>query len=167
MKKTHWFRMIFILSLLGNVVLAFYIHYKNEADRQILEQVAFRSIQTNLVQLEGAIAYQNDHGWEQPSHVTEKLDDVREGVGLALEIGSYTPALDQEKEHLLWRLYNHLTSFKTDSGFPNATLSDRERDELIALGDHLRSAGWGMNMGYGSGWEEFEAKVRKLITPVH
>lgn len=35
--------------------------------------------------------------------------------------------------------------------------------DYIDLGEKLRSAGWGMKIGYGSSWDEFERKAKKII----
>jgi hypothetical protein len=164
MKKLNWLKSIFGISLLGNVILMFFLMHKNEIDKQTLERIAFNGIQSNLVQLEGSINYQIDTGWSNQSHVTEKLEDVIEGIGLAFEIGNRSGALDKEKEQLLWELHGYLSKFKADSGFPNVILNDKERDDFIKLGKNLRSSGWGMNLGYGSGWSDFEQKTRKLLS---
>lgn len=164
MKKLNWFKCIFGISLIGNLILTLFLNHKNEIDKQTLEQVAVYGIQSNLVQLEGSIKYQIDTDWSNQSHVTEKLEDVIEGVGLAFEIGNRSRALDKEKEKLLWELHGYLSKFKEGSGYPNVILNDKERDDFIKLGKNLRSSGWGMGLGYGSGWRGFEQKTRKLVS---
>ncbi|RED51642.1 hypothetical protein [Cohnella lupini] len=164
MKKRNWFKSIIGISLLGNLILVFFLFHKNEVDKQILEQIAFIGIQSNLVQLEGSIYYQIDTGWSNQSHVTEKLEDVIEGISLAFEIGKRSGALDKEKENLLWELHGYLIKFKTESGYPNVVLNDKDLDDFINLGKKLRSSGWGMNLGYGSGWSDFEQKTRTLLS---
>jgi hypothetical protein len=163
MKNLNWIKIIFGISLLGNLILAFFLNNKNEIAKQTLEQIAFKGIQSNFVQLEGSIKYQKDNGWTNQSHVTEKLEDVLEGIGLAFEIGNRSGALNKEKENLLWELNDYLSDFKADSGVPNVVLNDKEHDDFIKLGENLHSSGWGMNLGYGSGWNDFEQKTRKLI----
>ncbi len=128
-----------------------------------LQQVSFYSIQSNLVQLEGAIAYQNENGWGSEHHVIEKLDDVMEGIGVTYSVGSHSGVLNKEKEQVLWRLQDYLDDFVQDSGYPNVTLNEEERGKFIKLGEHLRSVGWGMNRGYSGSWESLEQKTMDLI----
>ncbi|WP_308639660.1 hypothetical protein [Paenibacillus silvisoli] len=162
-KHKRLVKFVFGISIIGNVIFGLFLYQKNGNDQQTLEQVVFNGIQSNLVQLEGAITYQHDHGWSNPSHVTEKLSDVMEGIGLAFEIGKRSGALNKDKENLLWDLHRYLIGFKADSGYPNVTLSDDEREDYVELGENLRLSGWGMNLGYGSGWLDFEQKTRKLL----
>ncbi|KRE99426.1 hypothetical protein ASG89_28105 [Paenibacillus sp. Soil766] len=163
MKNNKWLNIIFAISILGNFLLAFFLNNKNESDRQTMEQIAFRGIQSNFIQLEGSITYQMETGWGNQSYVTEKLEDVMEGIGLIIEIGNRSGALNKDNENLLRELQDYLSDYKEDTGFPNAVLSDKERDDFIKLAEKLRSSGWGMNLGYGSSWKDFEQKTRKLL----
>ncbi|QYR19640.1 hypothetical protein KZ483_17260 [Paenibacillus sp. sptzw28] len=152
-----------LASILVNVLLIFIYINKKDINTQVLDQVIFKGIQSNLIQLEGAIKYQMETEWKNEFHVTEKLDDVVDGVGLAFEVAERTGQLNYEVQVTLWQLYNFLIKYKQDTGFPNTELTEQERKEYIELASRLRSAGWGLNIDHQSGWDSFKEKLNDLL----
>ncbi|WP_402877159.1 hypothetical protein [Paenibacillus illinoisensis] len=79
MKKSDWFKVILIFSLLGN--LAFFQNHERAGRKQeIKNELLNSSIYRDLAQLEETIQYQIEHNWQNETLVTEKLDDAIDSI---------------------------------------------------------------------------------------
>lgn len=162
-KTKQYTKLLLIGSIILNIAFGIYIYAKHDQGKHALESVVFHGVQQNIVELEMSIAYQNDHGWTTPSSVTEKLDDVLEGIAIAIVSGQLSHALSKEQEVLLRDLRRFFNKLPQDSGFPNKVLDDLEINSFKHLQQSLKDAGWSSGSGYSSDWGSFNEKAKKLI----
>ncbi|MBD7969278.1 hypothetical protein H9647_14480 [Paenibacillus sp. Sa2BVA9] len=158
MKKTDWIKIILVVSLLGNVAL--FKNQERDNRRQELKYELLNSaIYRDLGQLETTIQYQVDNNWENEALVTQKLDDAIDSVIL-----NHAMEGDDNKEDLLWSLYEYLNEFKYGDEISGVSLNDNQRADYIYLGERLRSSGWMYNVGYDRNWNNFASKIEDLVT---
>lgn len=149
------------VSIVINCVLIMYVFWKESHLREIYSGLSF-GLQGDLVQLESTITYQMHNKWNDENTVLEKIEDVTEGIHQLMVTGKNTGMITNSQENDLWTLYKYFANFPTFTGFPNTKLDKDGINELIQLGDDLRSAGWGTNVGYSGDWESFSMKVKDL-----
>lgn len=152
---------IIVVSIVINCFLITYVFWKESHLREIYSGLSF-GLQGDLVQLENTITYQMNNKWHDENTVLEKIEDVTEGINQLMVTGKNAGIITKSQENDLWTLYRYFANFPTFTGFPNTTLDNGEINMLIQLGDDLRSAGWGANVGYSSDWESFSMKVKDL-----
>ncbi|MFS0871974.1 hypothetical protein [Paenibacillus xylanilyticus] len=152
---------IIVISVLFNIVLITFVFWKESHQQEMYSNLSF-GLQNDLVQLESAIDYQNNNKWNDDNLVLEKIEDVREGINQLMVTGKNAGMITKSQENDLWTLYRYFAGFPTYTGFPNTKLENNEINELIRLRDDLRSAGWGMNLGYSSDWASFSMKIEDL-----
>jgi hypothetical protein len=163
MKRKNWF---LALSIVINIVLIGYMYLKGSQLNNAYSQSTSR-LQSDLVQLEGAIGYQIENDWQEGHTVIEKIEDVRESINEAMVTGKNIGLLSKAHENDLWQLYTYFSKYPTYTGFPNTNLDNTEINELVELRDDLRSAGWGLNIGYSSDWDSLSEKILALIDGGH
>ncbi|MCM3206257.1 hypothetical protein [Paenibacillus illinoisensis] len=149
------------VSIVINCVLITYVFWKESHLREIYSGLSF-GLQGDLVQLESTITYQMNNKWNDENTVLEKIEDVTEGIHQLMVTGKNTGMITNSQENDLWTLYKYFAKFPTFTGFPNTKLDKDGINELTQLGDDLRSAGWGTNVGYSGDWESFSIKVKDL-----
>ncbi|MBY0217125.1 hypothetical protein [Paenibacillus illinoisensis] len=152
---------IIVVSIVINCVLIMYVFWKESHLREIYSGLSF-GLQGDLVQLESTITYQMNNKWNDENTVLEKIEDVTEGINQLMVTGKNAGIITNSQENDLWTLYKYFANFPTFTGFPNTKLDKDGINELIQLGDDLRSAGWGTNVGYSGDWESFTMKVKDL-----
>ncbi|WP_454190924.1 hypothetical protein [Paenibacillus sp. Marseille-Q7038] len=158
MKKTDWIKIILVVSLIGNVT--FFMNQEGDNRKQELKYELLNSaIYRDIGQLEATIQYQLDNNWENEALVTQKLDDAIDSIIL-----NHAMEGDNNKEILLWRLYEYLNEFKYDEESLDVSLNDEQRADYIHLGERLRSSGWIYNVGYDTSWDNFASKIKDLVT---
>jgi len=153
---------IFIFMLLIIILLISYMIMKENHLKGVYSNQSFR-LQSDLVQLEGSIDYQIKNGWNNVDSVIEKIEDIREVINHLMVLGKDLGLITSQQEDDLWKLYKYFSNYPTYSGYPNTELDNKEIDKLIQLQENLRSAGWGMNIGYSSDWTSFSEKIDELI----
>lgn len=153
---------IIIISVLVNVVLFTYVYLKVNHLKNAYSNISF-GLQGDLVQLENAIDYEIKNNWKEENTVIEKIEDIREGINYLMVTGKDSGIITKTQENDLWKLYRYFLNYPTYTGFPNTKLDNNKIKELIELRDDLRSAGWGMNLGYHSDWNSFSMKINALI----
>lgn len=157
MKKSDWFKVILIFSLLGN--LAFFQNHERAGRKQeIKNELMNSSIYRDLAQLEEAIQYQIDHNWQNETLVTEKLDDALDSILLNLGMEE-----DNNKDDTFRELLEYLDQFNYSEELFDVSLNEEQRASFIDLGEKLRSNGWSFEKGFDLKWEVFESKVKGLI----
>ncbi|WP_416294525.1 hypothetical protein ACM7Q1_27030 [Paenibacillus illinoisensis] len=149
------------VSIVINCVLITYVFWKESHLREIYSGLSF-GLQGDLVQLESTITYQMNNKWNDENTVLEKIEDVTEGIHQLMVTGKNTGMITNSQENDLWTLYEYFANFPKFTGFPNTKLDNDGINELIQLGEDLRSAGWGTNVGYSGDWESFSMKVKDL-----
>ncbi|MGF9698502.1 hypothetical protein [Paenibacillus sp. MABNR03] len=152
---------IIVISVLFNIILITYVLLKESHLKDVYSNLSF-GLQNDLVQLESAMDYQNNNKWNDENVVLEKIEDVREGINQLMVTGINVGMITKSQENDLWTLYRHFANFPTYTGFPNTKLENNDINELIRLRDDLRSAGWGMDLGYSSDWASFSMKIEDL-----
>lgn len=155
-------KMAIIISVIASVLLVayFYLKINHAADAYANLTTA---LQSDIVQLEGAIDYQIENNWHDQNNVIEKIEDVRESINYLMVTGKNLGIISQRQEEDLWKLERFFVKYPTYTGFPNMELSEQEIKQLIELKDKLRYAGWGMNIGYGSDWSSLSQKTALLL----
>lgn len=157
MKKSDWFKVILIFSLLGN--LAFFQNHERAGRKQeIKNELLNSSIYRDLAQLEETIQYQIEHNWQNETLVTEKLDDAIDSIIL-----NHGMEEDNNKDDTFWELFEYLDQFKYSEELFDVSLNDEQRANFIFLGEKLRSNGWSFEKGVDLKWDVFESKVKGLI----
>lgn len=158
-----------ILTLIGilattSILLAFENHNQKERLITVKHELPLSQIQWDLVQLEGAIAYQMENQWKQPSHVREKVGDVLQDIIVILQVDNGIRVLtEQEKVHLD-RFHMKLSDYPKDNMVePSNELSQTEIDQLIQLRKALRDVEWGVGFSNSGLWDSFMGKLTKLI----
>lgn len=152
---------IIVVSIVINCVLIMYVFWKESHLREIYSGLSF-GLQGDLVQLESTITYQMNNKWNDENTVLEKIEDVTEGINQLMVTGKNAGIITNSQENDLWTLYKYFANFPAFTGFPNTKLDNDGINELIQLGEDLRSAGWGTNVGYSGDWESFSMKVKDL-----
>lgn len=153
---------VLLISILTNIILITYINMRNNQIDDTLSSLTF-NIQSDLVQLEGAIDYQVTNKWKDGNFVIEKIEDVMEGINYIMRTGKDSGSITKQQEQELWSLHRFLSHYPGYTGFPNTLLNSNQRRELEELGNKLKTAGWGMNIGYSGGWESFSESLKILI----
>lgn len=153
---------VLILSIAINVLFVAYLYLKANHITGVYSSLS-SAVQTDLVQLEGAIEYQMANEWKEEYYVIEKLDDVIESIHSLFRTGKDMGVISKSQEDDLWKLYRYLLAYPQHSGFPNNQLTDQEINELIQLKDNLNAAGWEMNKGFVGSWESFSDKINVLV----
>lgn len=152
---------IIVVSIVFNIILITYVFWRENHLREIHSGLSF-GLQGDLVQLESTIDYQMNNKWNDENMVLEKIEDITEGINQLMVTGKDAGMITKSQENDLWTLYRYFANFPTFTGFPNTKLDNDGINELIELGDDLRSAGWGTNLGYSSDWESFSMKIKDL-----
>ena len=143
------------------------VNENNKLERR-LESVKhllpFSQIQWDLVQLEGAIAYQIENQWSQPSHVREKLGDVIQDIMVILEVTQGMNVLSKQEKDSLDIFYRKLSDYPADNMVkPTNELSQDEIDKLKQLRQALRDVEWGVGFSNTQHWDSFMDKLMKLL----
>lgn len=159
--------LILSISVCLNFLSVFYINIEKNKMKELFSDVVFWGIQQNLVELEMAIWYQNDHEWSNPYVVLEKLDVVLQTISIAEMIGKNTSAVSKKQEIILRDLYYFLNKLPKGSSFPNKNLIESEIEQFKALQKALRSAGWSSNTNYSSDWNSFYNSAKELLNSNH
>ncbi|WP_010275569.1 hypothetical protein [Paenibacillus senegalensis] len=154
-----YFIIILLVVNIGAVSILIYQHHRLN---EVISDMGFRMVSSNLVQLEGAIMYQMQNNWSEPDHVIEKVEDVIEGLDMTRRAADRVNKLSKEDNEVLSRLIRYFETFPAYSGFPNHSMDEEEITAFEKLRENLREAGWGMNMSYTSGWNELIEKAYKL-----
>jgi len=157
MKKSDWFKVILILSLLGNLAF-FQSHERAGRKQEIKNELLNSSIYRDLAQLEERIQYQIDHNWQNETLVTEKLDDALDSILL-----NHGMEEDNNKDDTFLELLEYLDKFSYNGELFDVSLNDEQRANFIYLGEKLRSNGWSFEKGFDLKWDVFESKVKALI----
>lgn len=153
---------IFIFFIFIIILLISYMILKENHSKDVYSNQSF-GLQNDLVQLEGSIDYQIKNGWNDVDSVIEKIEDIREDINRLMVLGKDLGLITSQQEDDLWNLDKYFSNYPTYSGYPNTILDNNEIDKLTQLQEDLRSAGWGMNIGYSSGWTSFSKKIDELI----
>jgi hypothetical protein len=150
------------MSVLVNIVLFTYVYLKGNQINNAYFNLSF-GLQGDLVQLESTLDYQIKNNWKDENTVLEKIEDIREGINYLMITGKDSGIISKNQEDDLWKLYRYFSKYPTYTGFPNTELKINQIEELTELRDDLRSAGWGMNLGYHGDWTSFSKKLNALI----
>lgn len=124
----------------------------------------FSQIQYDLVQLEGAIAYQMQAQWKEPAHVREKVGDVMQDIMVLMEVNAAIDMMSQQEKQDIQYFYNRILDYPRDNLVePSNEISAAEQKELIHLREALKDAGWGIGLGNQAHWDSFIEKLRVLL----
>ncbi|CAM3484377.1 hypothetical protein PALU110988_24930 [Paenibacillus lupini] len=156
MKKEDWIIVILVVSLIGNVALLIDHRHVNK-DQELKHELFYANIWRDLSQLEVTIQYQIDNNWSNETLITQKLDDAIDSIILDTAMEN-----DDDKEDILWKLYEYMEEFRFDGDTLDVSLNDKQRTDYINLGKKLRSSGWTFNAAYDMSWSTIKSKVEDL-----
>ncbi|MDQ0913882.1 hypothetical protein [Paenibacillus sp. V4I5] len=157
---------ISILTFVSILVVNENYKLKERAD-SVKHSITLSQIQWDLVQLEGAIAYQIEIHWILPSHVSEKVGDVLQDIMVIREVNSGISVLSKKDEEYLDSLYHRLSDYSHDNMVePLNELSQNEIEKLIKLRRALRDVGWGVGYSNSGHWDSFIEKLIKLLPQI-
>lgn len=154
---------ICLLLVLVIVALIFF-KYQRERLNEVKSEMGSRMIIGNIIQLEGAIWFQKENDWNEPSHVIEKVEDVIEGIYMTRSVAERKNTLSDEEDEILLGLIRFFERYPSYSGFPNHEINEKETVAFENLRELFREVGWGMNLGYSSSWDELKEKSTRLIS---
>lgn len=164
MKKRVLFLMTIVIVFIGFIVfLGTTKIYNNKLDTAYYS-LKFRNIEFNLVELEGAIQFQKNNNWTNPFAVTEKVQDIIEGINITLIVSKDMGNLTKENEDALIRLLNIISKYDKYGDFPDGIkmFNTQDENDFIKLGNDLRKVSWGMNLSFGKNDNEFKEAVNNL-----
>lgn len=137
----------------------------------VKEQVVLTEVQTNLVKLEGLIAYQVGDNWSEPNLVTTKLSDVLNGIWLGMTIGEQLETLSKGDKKILENLYFKLKQYPNDELYSFPNLTEEDKQNFKDLQGILREVGLGLNITIESNMNYFmsqaEALSKKIESPLN
>lgn len=161
MKKKVLFLMIIFIGLIS--FLRTTKVYNDRLDN-VYSSLKFRNIEFNLVELEGAIQFQKDNNWTNSFAVTEKVQDVIEGINITLIVSKDMGNLTKENEDTLILLLRIISKYDKYGDFPDGIkiFTTQDKEDFSKLGDELRKVSWGMNLTFGKNDAEFKDAVSNL-----
>lgn len=162
MKRKYLLSIVILVIIV--IVFSIQIYNRNIQAHTVMSEVGFRNITYNIIQLEGAIAFQMDNNWDEPSNVIEKVEDVVEGIFLTQKVGNDLRRLSTKDEEILVRLKHYFEMLPEYSGFPNHEISEYEIRSFEELRRNLRDIGWGYNISYSNSWNELIEKANHLMS---
>ena len=137
----------------------------------VKEQVVVTEVQSNLVQLEGLIAYQVGDDWSEPNLVTTKLGDILNGIWLGMTTGEQLGTLSKGDKKILESLYFKLQQYPNDELYSFANLTEEDKQNFKDLREMLREVGLGLNITYSPDMDFFmsqaEALSEKIKSPLN
>ena len=161
MKKIVLFLMVIIIGAI--VFLVTSKIYNNNLETAYYS-LKFRNIEFNLVDLEGAIKFQEDNNWTNSYDVTEKVDDVIEGINITLIVSKDMGNLTKENENTLNLLRDIISEYDKYGDYPDSSesVSTQDKDAFNKLADDLNKVNWGIGFNYGKDDKEFKVAVNNL-----
>ena len=161
MKKIVLFLMVIIIGAI--VFLVTSKIYNNNLETAYYS-LKFRNIEFNLVELEGAIEFQEDNNWTNSFAVTEKVQDVIEGINITLIVSKEMGYLTEENEDVLNRLLKIISKYDKYGDFPNESkmFNMEDKNAFSKLGNDLKKVSWGMDSSFGKNDNEFKEAINNL-----
>jgi hypothetical protein len=155
-------KMHFIGSIVMNIVLISAVIWGYLKIDLALENLFFKEVQENLVELEGVIANQKENNWSEPQVVINQLDDVLNGLNAGIHTGNHSGWISNEEKQLLESLYSKLSQYPHNEIYevPELTKLDRKHFEELQL--KLKEAGLGLNITIENDWNTFIEKCKLL-----
>ncbi|SFM21820.1 hypothetical protein [Salibacterium qingdaonense] len=143
-QKRHIITALAVMIVVVSLVGAGHVYLKLKAsEKQLYAEV----VQSNLIELEGAISNQKEAGWNDPSMVAREMNEALNGL-------MYVQQLDiterGEKENLK-RLYAVLSSYPHDMQYESAEVTTQDQKDWEALQGTLRENGFGLQLQSDSG----------------
>lgn len=151
-----------IVSIALSALLIVYFYLKENHITDAYANLSF-TLQSDIVQLEGAIDYQIKNNWQDQNNVIEKVEDVRESINYLMITGKHLGIISKSQEEDLWKLERFFVKYPVYTGFPDTELNDQQISQLVELKNKLRNVGWGMNIGYHGDWKSFSEKIALLL----
>ena len=161
MKKSALFLMIIVIVIM--VFIGTIKIYNDKLDTAYYS-LKFRGIEHNLVELEGAIQFQKDNNWTNSYAVTEKVDDVIEGINITMIVSKDMGNLTKENENTLKLLRDIISEYDKYGDYPDSSesVSTQDKDAFNKLADDLNKVNWGIGFNYGKDDKEFKVAVNNL-----
>ena len=133
----------------------------------VKEQVLITEVQSNLVELEGLIAHENETNWTEPKLVTVKLGDVLNGITLGLTTGNQLGTLSKKDEVILQKLYLRLNQYPTNDEYSFVDLTEKDKRNFEELREILREAELGLNITIHNDMDIFIKQAEVLLEKIH
>jgi len=128
------------------------------------DSLRLRSIESNLFKLQWAIQVQEENNWSNPFAVTEKIQDVIEGISTTFAVGRDLKIMKRENEDTLYLLLKVITTYDKYGDSPDGVKKFNTEDQQAfrKLGSDLKKVGWEMGVGYGENNDKFKKAVNNL-----
>lgn len=122
------------------------------------------SIELNLVKLQWTIELQEENNWSNPFAVTEKMNDVLEGIYMTMVLGKDLKIMKKKKEDALLLLAKVFSEYDKSGDSPDGVKEFNTSDQQAfnKLGSDLKKVGWGMGENLSENDDEFKEAVYKL-----
>jgi len=122
------------------------------------------SIEFNLVKLQWAIELQEENNWSNPFAVTEKMNDVLEGISMTMVLGKDLKIMKKEKEDTLILLVKVFSEYDKygDSLDGVKKFNTEDQQAFSKLGSDLKKVGWEMGENLSENDDEFKEAVYNL-----
>jgi len=133
----------------------------------VKEQVLITEVQSNLVELEGLIAYESETNWTEPKLVTAKLGDVLNGITLGLTTGNQLGTLSKKDDVILQKLYLRLNQYPTNDEYSFVDLTEKDKRNFEELREILREAELGLNITIHNDMDIFIKQAEVLLEKIH
>jgi hypothetical protein len=160
MKKKQ--KVIFIGSIIFNVVLFMIVLWGYISTNFANDQLFFTEVQGNLVGLEGLIVDQKEKNWTDPNLVTTKLGEIVNGLDLGLSNGRYLFTISYEDLQTLGRLESKLRQYPQDELYRFTSLSENDKENFEELQIILREVELGQRFTILNNWDSFIHKINAL-----
>ena len=128
--------------------------------------VYYSFIQREMINLDAVIAYQVTTNWESENLLMLKLHEVKNNIGIAINLNNDLKVLNSRQQALLMHLYNYFDELDTDTypGLSKNQYTEEEKNKLINLHKKLMQANLSIEQNsYSNSWDSFEQKINIII----
>jgi hypothetical protein len=155
-------KILFRSSIFINFILALILVWGIVATNFSNDQLFYTEVQDNLVELEGLIGHQQRNNWSEENLVTQKLNEVMDGLYIALNNGKYTKTLSKSDREIYENLLSKLRQYPQDQQYEFTKLTQEDRENFVALRTKLRNVGLGLNLTNQTEFESFIDEIKAL-----
>lgn len=139
-------KMLFRSSIFVNILVVLILVWGNITVNFSNDQLLYTEVQDNLIELEGLIGHQQQNNWSQANLVTQKTNEVLDGLYISLNNGKYTKTISKNDREILEKLFSKLRQFPQDKQYEFITLTPEDKENFVALRTKLREVDLGLNI---------------------
>lgn len=162
---TKTIKISLIVSLLTNLIFLSILFINQNRNKEAIG-VYYSSIQREMINLDAIIAYQLTTNWESENLLMLKLHEVKNNIGIAINLNNELKVQNSRQQTLLLNLYNYFDKLDTDTypGLSKTKYTEEEKNKLINLHKKLMQADLSIEQNsYSNTWDSFEQKINIII----